>query len=192
MNEPLLTLISTVSAALSAAAAAWAIIAQKRAQGSKEVLDQAILSLERAHEALIEGSSAECKVVADRLNWLTCARHILSYYALKAKVVSKAHKVVCAEHEEYWRHHFYLLLNKPNITSSSYYAENIRLEKPPIEVKSALIVHGFASWPSDKPDPIDSVDLEHLLSKTNPLTGNVGLRIYISESNQYRHLLDPK
>lgn len=181
------TIASAVFAGASALAAAAAIYFPWRMQQNQELLNQAVLSLERAYKALSNDGENITPVVADRLNWLTCARHIESYKALKSRLRTTLHRSLCEEHEEFWRHQFYICLDIPNIHSPIYYAE----QPPPkqrssIEPRSALIIYALASWPEGKADPIDSVDIQRLMREYKPLQGNIGLREYISSFPQFR------
>ena len=148
-------------------------------QHDRELFQQAALSLERAYRALSNDGRNAKPPLADRLNWLTAARHLQGYKALKARVKTTLFRSLCEEHEEFWRHEFYLCLDRHNIHDESYYAGPPSEPGEQIEPKSALIIHGFASWPTGKTDPIDSVDIKALLRKSDPLTGNIGLSTYL-------------
>ena len=77
---------SAFFAGLSALVAAAAIYFSWRIQSSQEILNQAVLSLERAYTALTNDGTETKPQAADRLNWLTAARHIERYKKLKAKL----------------------------------------------------------------------------------------------------------
>lgn len=176
------TIASAIFAGVSALVAAAAIYFPWRIQQSRELLNQAVLSLERAYQAISNDGQRVRPVVADRLNWLTCARHIESYKALKKRIKTDIHLSVCNQHEEFWRHQFYLCLDMHNIHQSSYYDES----SPPggnsgIEPRSALIIYAFASWPKKKLDVIDLVDINALVNECDPLKGNIGLNEYLKK-----------
>lgn len=178
---------SAIFAGLSALVAAAAIYFPWRMQHHQELLTQAVLSLERAYQALSKNGVNVRPPVADRLNWLTCARHIESYKSLKARLKTALHRTICEEHEEFWRHQFYVCLDIPNIHSSSFYAEQPSPnQRAGIEPRSAIIIYSFASWPEGRPDPIDDVDVQRLLRECRPLQGNIGLREYINTFSQFR------
>lgn len=178
---------SAVIAALSALVAAAAIYFPWRLQQNNELLMQAVLSLDRAYKALSNDGKNVKPPIADRLNWLTCARHIESYKAVKAQISTKLHRLLCEEHEEFWRHHFYLCLDIPNIQLSSYYSEQpAPNRRPGIEPRSALIIYAFTRWPENKLDPIDAGDVKRLMREYEPLRGNIGLRDYIGTFSQFR------
>lgn len=144
-------------------------------QRNQLLLEQAVKSLERAYEALTDKGQNISPPSADRLNWLTAARHIVRYRKIKAKIVcAKIQKLLCDEHEEYWRHQFYLCLKDSPMLPLGYY------QSGSIEPQSAIIVHGFAEWPGDMSDPIDAVDTQRMLIETpNILNRNYGLRFYL-------------
>ena len=182
------TISSAVFAGIAALIAAGAIYVPWNNQRNQELLNQAVLSLERAYRTLSNEGRNIAPPPADRLNWLTAARHILSYRALKSRIKTALHRSLCEEHEEYWRHQFYLCLNMGNNHSPAYYQEGPPPERRiNIDPRSALIVHSMASWPEGKADPIDLVDIPALIKEFNPLHGNIGLREYI---NTFPHLRD--
>lgn len=183
-------ILSTIFAGGSAVAATVAIVTQHNAQNSKDLLDQAILSLERAYEVLAKGSTPDAMIIPDRLNWLTCARHIESYKSLKGQLTRQPHRHICEEHEEYWRHQFYLSLNSSTIISPAYYDQDGAKNKARIDPKSAMIVHSFATWPKDKVDPLDAVNVDRLAQDSDCLNANIGLRLYTRSFDQFRHLAD--
>lgn len=153
-----------------------------RLQHGSELFQQAVLSLGRAYHSLSNDGRNVKPPLADRLNWLTASRHLQGYKSLKARVKTDLYRALCDEHEEFWRHQFYLCLDMHNIHRAGYYDEG----PPPdrklgIDPRSALIIYYFASWPNGKIDPINSVDLKALLAEANPLQGNNGLREYIEK-----------
>ena len=173
---------SAVFAGISALVAAAAIYFSWRAQYNQELLNQAVLSLERAYSTLSNEGLNVRPVLADRLRWLTSARHIESYKGLKSRVKSKLHLSLCNEHEEYWRHQFYVCLNMHNILHSSYY-EGGALPRTElgIDPRSAIIIYSFASWPKNKADLISTADIKKLIKECDPLKGNIGLQRYIED-----------
>lgn len=178
---------SAVFAGVSALVAAAAIYLPWRMQQNQELFAQAVLSLERAYSALSNDGRNVTPALADRLSWLTCARHIESYKLLKARIQTKLHQSLCDEHEEFWRHQFYRCLDIPNIHSPAYYAEQSSPNRRSgIEPRSALIIYAFASWPEGRPDLVDSVDIPRLMREYQPLRANIGLREYINRFSQFR------
>lgn len=171
-----------IFAGVSALIAAMAIYLPARTQASQRLLDQAQLSLERAYEALSSEGRHVGPPAADRLNWLTSARHIERYKALKGQLVDKVHLLVCEEQEEYWRHRIYLCLATPQPLPTSYYQERLQPEpKAAIHKTSALVIHAFAKWPEGRADPLDAVNANELIEGGRVLQGKPGLRAYIEE-----------
>lgn len=175
-------IISAIVAVVSAFVAGIAVYTPWKLQHESELFRQAALTLERAYRSLSNDGKNIRPALADRLNWLTAARHIQGYKALKSRIKSDLYLLLCEEHEEFWRHQFYVCLDLHNISNSSYYDEIVTPErKLGIEPRSALIIYSFASWPNSKIDPIASVDIQALLEDCNPLKGNLGLRTYVEK-----------
>jgi len=171
---------SAFFAGLSALAATATIYFSWRIQSSQEILNQTALSLERAYMTLTNNGTETKPPAADRLNWLTAARHIERYKKLKAKLAFDTHRVVCEEQEEYWRHKIYTCLDAPHQLSLAYYKEKPHPERrAEIEPRSALIIHDFAKWPEGREDPIDKVDINTMMSRKAILEGNHGLKQYL-------------
>lgn len=182
-------IVSIVAMGVSAFIAWTAIKTPQKDRESKNHLDQAILSLQRAHAALTDDGRSE-HAQADRMNWLTAARHIETYKVLKNGVTEPSHKVLCEDHEEYWRHRIYLAIDMHNIHQSSWYDENRAIRKSCLSPASLLIVYGFATWPEDKEDPIDLADLEAIAKQHDVRKGNVGLGLYLEKSPKITAMLD--
>jgi hypothetical protein len=180
------TIASSAFAGVSALLAAAAIYFPSRTNESQQTLNQAVISLERAYEVLSGGDTKTRPPAADRLNWLTAARHIERYKALKKSITNKTHLTICEEQEEYWRHKFYTCLDSPDLFHQTYYME--KLTSPitsGVEPRSALVVHAFAKWPDGRADPIDKVDAASLIRDGKALEGNYGLRDYLSNIPKY-------
>lgn len=145
---------------------------------NESLLRQAVLSLERAYSALTVNGQYRLKPPADRLNWLAAARHIQRYRAIKRRIWRPSiHRLLCDDHEEYWRHQFYLLL-KAVATELDYFGEPGSPEA--IHPSSAIIIHHFSEWSEDADDPIDGVDMESLLAqKPIILQRSIPLRCYL-------------
>ena len=167
--------ISFVSAGISV----WAIYVPWRNTHDSEVFREAVLALERAYRSLMSGAELDGRPTADRLNWLTSARHIESYKSLRDTLKTSLYRRLCAEHEEHWRHEFYLRIAMNRIYQASYY------EAGPIEPGSAIVVHGFAAWSNNRPDPIGELDFESIFQQSEVLQGNHGLRDYLERFPQF-------
>jgi hypothetical protein len=178
---------SAVFAGLSALVAAAAIYFPWRMRNSQEILNQAVLSLERAYATLSKDGTEIQPPAPVRLNWLTAARHLEQYKKLKAELASDTHRTVCEEHEEYWRHKIYVCLDAPHQMSVGYYKEKPQPDqRAGIEPRSALVVHEFAKWPEGRDDPIDKVDAQAMVKRGEVLKGNHGLRQYLDSLPGYR------
>jgi len=151
------------------------------ARRNDTLLKQAILSLERAYESLTDKGQHIAGPRADRLNWLTAARHIEDYKKIKNMIsFSRSHKLLCEGQEEYWRHQFYLCLNKPSNLPGGYFEYQDNGRRNRIQDVSAIIIHDFAEWPQGKADPLDTVDAVEILEK-NPiiLKRSISLNAYL-------------
>ncbi|WP_370599555.1 hypothetical protein [Pseudomonas nitroreducens] len=119
---------------------------------NERLLAHAYTTMERAYSALMGSDPDAVRPPADRVAWLTAARLIVEYQGTKPRITDQLLLQECESHENHWRHQFYLKLG--GIQSSGYYDANDR----PIEPISAIVIHGFADWPSGKSDPLDTYD----------------------------------
>lgn len=182
MSTEITAIISVIIAIASALIAIFAVYVPRRDQHDQQLLQQSILSLERAYNSLTSNGQRLTPPPADRLNWLTSARHIIGYKALKNRIKTPLYLALCEEHEEFWRHEFYLALDMHKIYSSSYYDQGPPPDlRSPIEPRSAIIIYSFATWPKSKSDPVDSIDTKLLLQQSDFLAGNHGLREYLAK-----------
>jgi len=181
-------IVAAIAMGVSAFIAWTAIKTPQKDRESKNHLDQAILSLQRAHAALTDEGKSEL-ARPDRMNWLTAARHIETYKVLKRGVTEPSHKVLCEDHEEYWRHRIHLAINMHNIVQPSWYDEDRAAKKSGLYPPSLLIVYGFASWPENKEDPIDRADLAGIAREHDVRKGNVGLEMYLAKYHEITALL---
>ena len=143
--------------------------------------NQAIIALERSYHVLT-GNKADSSIPEkSRLNWLTTSRHLIRFEMLKSMLETKLYKLVCSEHEEHWRHQFYLCLNHKEILSPVYFqgSDFMPGSSENLDLKSALIVINFMQWNPDSQDPLDSVEKNKFLNDDYTLTGQHGLKNYI-------------
>lgn len=181
-------LATTVAAVITAFIAVLAIVRPLRYQKSAALLEHAKLSLERAYAALTLDGTQIRPVPAERLNWLTAARHIETYKALKRRIRAHVHRVMIDDHEEHWRHQFYLALNMHNIHDAGYYREvrSPRAQRRSgLSPESVIIVYGFATWPEGRPDPTDDADFAEIFHSTDPRPGNIGLTTFLNDFPQF-------
>lgn len=174
--------IAIVAAAIATGSAVVSVLAiyiPWRNTHDSEVFKESVIALERAYRALTIEKDGDGRPSASRLNWLTSARHIESYKALRDSLKTDLYQRLCREHEEHWRHEFYLCLLKDRIYQISYF------EKGEVEPRSAIVVYGFAAWPNKKQDPIDKLDFEALYQESDLLKGNYGLQQYLAKFPQF-------
>ncbi|AOT07847.1 hypothetical protein [Pseudoalteromonas luteoviolacea] len=153
---------------------------EDKVASDKEIFAQALNSLKWGFEVLSEGG-AEKAPKASRLNWLTSARHITRYVELKKLIQTKTYRLICDENEEYWRHKFYVLLDRQELRCSAYFTSDPSDDWPEnIEITSAMVINNFANWQDETVDPIDVVDREELIKCGKPFSGmcGQGLRKY--------------
>lgn len=136
----------------------------------KEICEQAILAVERAYSSLTTGKEKYEIPDANRLNWLTSSRQLLRFKELKSELKTNLYRLVCSEHEEHWKHEFYLTLNHKDFLCPSYFESN------DIELTSALVVINFKQWAPGTKDPLDSIVVDELINDEYTLKGQYGLR----------------
>lgn len=173
-------IVALIALCVSAYIARAAIKTPQRDRESKNYLDQAILSLTRAHGALTNDGRLE-RAEAVRLNWLTAARHIEMYKKLKQGVTETSHKLMCEDHEEYWRHRIADAIDMYALRQIGWYEQDRANGRSGLHPESLVIVYGFASWPEDKIDPIDEADIAAIARAHDIRKGNHGLRSYLEK-----------
>lgn len=168
--------IASIAAAIafgSAAVSVFAIYIPWRNVHDSEISKEAIHALERAYESLTDHGKNVSPPPADRLNWLTAARHLQTYKSLKARLKTNLYSVLCEENEEYWRHQFYISLLRNPMHTVSYYRDGN------IEPLSAIALFHFASWPKNKKDSLKFIDVRALFAESEAMRMNVGLQEYL-------------
>ena len=154
----------------------------------KELLSQSQKSLEWAYSALTD-QGKNLPPSPNRLNWLTCARHIKRHDELASKIGSATYKTVHAEIEEFWRHKFYLALSGPRLMKSSYFGSvDNQTSQERIHPVSALVVIDFSRWKNNIADPLDGVDQASLVKSGDVFKSVAGraLRTYLYELEALR------
>ncbi|MDH3353251.1 MAG: hypothetical protein OEL87_02285 [Nanoarchaeota archaeon] len=148
----------------------------------KEICEQAIIALERAYNTLAGRECNHSLPAPSRINWLTSARQILRYKKLKSKLKTDLYKLVCSEHEEHWRHQFYLSLQHQDLDSAAYFKGTMfSFSSENIDPRSALIIVNFSTWNQENDDPLMDVDKNDLIHDDYTLNGQHGLEHYIIE-----------
>ncbi len=154
----------------------------------KELLSQTQKSLEWAYNVLTNDGN-NIPPSPDRINWLTCARHLLRYNKISEKIIGATYKTVHAEVEEYWRHKFYLALSDTSLMSAAYFKDQSRQDWPEkIEISSAIVVIDFSNWKEGAKDPTDDVDRQKMMTNGNCFKGSAGrgLRAYMRDLEELR------
>ncbi|WP_329922367.1 hypothetical protein [Stenotrophomonas geniculata] len=170
-----LTLVSIVIALLAYLANRRKINEDRERERDKEYASQFQQSLEWSYNALTD-SGENVPPRADRLNWLTSARHILRAKKIQSQIEYPTYITIADEMEEYWRHKFYLALSDRSLRNWQYFINRDTPAWPEnIEISSALVVVDFSNWKDGTPDPTDEVDREHLLTQGSGIKGgNIG------------------
>lgn len=139
---------------------------QRKTANDRELLGQMILTLERAYSSINDENSL-APPIQSRLSWLTAARHIATFKSLKTELTTQLYKNLCEEHEEYWRHQFYILLSR--IDNSSYFEWNNQKDTGANSINpvSAALVFAFSNWPKDRKDPLDDFSLKKIIQEND-------------------------
>ncbi|MCR6652724.1 MAG: hypothetical protein NVV73_15150 [Cellvibrionaceae bacterium] len=182
------TLISVVFVALNYWMARGKVKSDSELAQDKEICQQAILAIERAFEALSGDGEVESPPEPDRLNWLTASRQILKFKNLKSRLKTELYKLVCSEHEEHWRHKFYLLLDKDSLSSPSYFqgADYLPISSENIDPTSALVIFNFMQWNPNQPDPLSDVNKDEIIGDGYTLNGLHGFKRYLEILREQR------
>ncbi len=144
---------------------------QRRMQNDREVLNQLILSLERSYSALSTNETPRVKLSRDRLAWLTAARHLIAYKELKQRLKTKLYQALCDEHEEFWRHQFYVLLEGADSADFFKPVDLDEMNQENIDPTSAAVVYAFSKWPDGRVDPLDAVSFEKIVKENDLFSG---------------------
>lgn len=128
----------------------------------KDLYDQLEKLLTSSYEAVCPGNK-NSPPINDRLQWLTSARNIERYKQLKDHLQTELYITICEENENYWSDKFHKLLQ--NIPDHSYfkYIDPGEMTEESIDLRSACILHAFARWKHERPDPINDVSLEDII-----------------------------
>ena len=153
---------------------------------SATFLEESKQILERAYE--IFSGSGELAPANDRLIWLSIARMLLRYQALKVRVTEPDHKEIIEENEEYQRLRFYVLLDQSRDELDQEYfmgQEDHPLDCAEIDDRSIAVIFDFSRWPDDQPDPVDDVDdIELFAQGAVPIT-YLGVEVHLSRRQEH-------
>lgn len=182
------TLISVVFVALNYWLARNKAKTDSELAQDKEICGQSILALERAFQTLSGSHGTTTPPEASRLNWLTTSRQILRFKKLKATLRTQLYRTVCSEHEEHWRHQFFLLLEHRELLNPSYFqVQNHGLfTSENIYPKSALVIFNFKQWDPQQEDTLDEIDKDEIINDRYTLNGLHGFSRYIAILSEER------
>ncbi|MBJ9920645.1 hypothetical protein [Burkholderia cenocepacia] len=125
LNEGELRLLAGAVSVVTVLVSVFAITRPLRYQKNAALVEQAVRALERAYNALTVDGTQTAPVPPNRLNWLTAARNLETYKALKREIGVKVHRRIADDHEEHWRHLFYLALQGDAYHQPTYYREPV-------------------------------------------------------------------
>jgi hypothetical protein len=175
--RPEANLLTIFQAAGSVATGASAIIAfhlyrssirkqaeDKKKEVSREFLDESIKLLNRAYEVFT--SPGDRFPPNDRVVWLTTARMIVRYEALKSRITEPEHLDIAEEHEEYGRHRFYTILqdNREAFTAEYLAPSGDVYDADVVPRQAIAVIFDFAKWKDGMTDPLDSIDDKKLFA----------------------------
>ncbi len=142
-------------------------IKNRQYANDKELVEQLKQSLELAFKSLSTNDNGQ--PTNNRLRWLTAARHIARFRELQLSLKTRLYKIICEEHEEYWRDKIYNLL--AHIKDSNFFKciDPEEMEENEIDMMSAAIVYSFSVWKEGRPDPVDNMSLEEIIQKYKQL-----------------------
>ena len=189
---PLIIAIGAVVAFMNYRQAAHKARRDAEIRKSKSYLDEAINTLERSFELLMNGKNSPPN---DRLSWLSTARTLLSYEEIKALVFEDDHRIILGEREEYWKKKFFDALHgkmtgfemeyfrgdaKYALMAAGTGATGISIKPTPLDYRSVAVVYGFCNWPNSKPDQMDKVDaVTRFFEDKTVLHANHGMRQWL-------------
>lgn len=177
---PILTLIGLIIAWLT-------YRRNQNIHNDKMLLEQAILSLERAYDVLTDKKQSINPPNNNRLNWLTSARFILRYKKLKSSLKVDVYKTICEQQEEYWRHQFFLLTQDEKKYNIDYFSQNQQIGFDHVNwlnPKSLVVIFSFSKWNPKNPDPLDEINPSKYLDNDLLPKNHQDLKTYIDNYNE--------
>lgn len=158
-------------------------LAERQWSRDEKFAEQIQKSLQWAYDVLTDGGSS-IPPTADRLKWLTCARHLLRAQKLMKQVKTQEWITIVEDHEEFWRHKFNLAMGSLNLRDWRYFANSAgnAIIRENIEITSAMVVVDFGNWRKGRSDITDEVSREELIANGNPYSGSAGrgLQAYVN------------
>lgn len=175
--------------AVSASLARRTFVAERQWSKDEKFSEQIQKSFQWAYDVLTDDGKT-VPPSADRLKWLTSARHLLRAQKLMKQVKTEEWKTIIEDHEEFWRHKFFMALEHQELISWGYFSggrgRHMLMEN--IEITSAMVIVDFGNWRKGRPDPTDDVNREELIANGNPYSGFAGrgLEAYVRVLQQQR------
>lgn len=164
----------------------------KTRERDREYVTQFQKSLEWSFNSLTDDGRS-MPPMADRLNWLTAARHILRAKKIASQIAHPTYKTIADEFEEYWRHKFYMALADPALRDWHYFIDKEAPAWPEnIEIRSALVIMDFSNWKDGTPDPTDAVDRENFIKHVSGIKGSIAGRSLETYINHLEKLKAPR
>lgn len=142
-------------------------VKDRRRADDKELLEQLKFTLEHAYGSIAIALKDSDLPKKDRLGWLSAARHLSRYWQLKRAINTKIYMIICDEQEEYWRHKFYLLLQRISESNFFVWINQDQMDEETVDPKSAAIVYAFSQWKEGLPDPLDDWSFEEVVARYN-------------------------
>jgi len=157
-------------------------VSEDQFKASEAFLKEAKQLLDKTYSLFTDKEENVNPPRGDRLLWLTTARMITRYRNIKEKVTAPAHIEIIEEHEEYWRFHFYKVLDQNSMNFDAAYIGVIN-SGTNVSRKSIAIIFDFAKW--NGPDPIEKINDKVLFAnKVLPIDQH-GILYYLEEQEHY-------
>lgn len=154
---------------------------ERRRNRDRELLEQVLKSYGWAYEAFIKDNDRGT-VIANRLNWLVTARHLLRAKKLADQISSSTYRTIQQENEEHWRTQFYRQVDSASLLRPGYYFE-WHDERRPLDHRAAIVIADFVAWKEDVGDPIDDIEPHELMLKPgfNASSLGIGIKLFIDQ-----------
>jgi hypothetical protein len=142
--------------------AVFTFIMGQRRSHSADLLEAALVLLERAFTVLVPKHESGRAPANERLTWLSAARLVRTAEKIGSQLTEASHVMIYSETKEYWRTRFRDVLF-PSIDGfpSDYYAEKVEHvfccsmeDRMPLSESSLAVLYRFAKWPDGVVDPI--------------------------------------
>lgn len=156
--------------------------AEDKFKASEAFLSEAKLLLEKTYSLFTDNGENTETPRSDRLLWLTTARMITRYRDIKEKITAAAHIEIIDEHEEYWRFHFYKILDENSANFDEKYLGTIN-SGTNVDRQSIAIIFDFAKW--NGPDPLDKIDDKRLFASKVLHIDQHGILRYLEQYEKY-------